>query len=383
MYSENANKVEFSGVRAIFDRAAQYDDVINLCLGEPGFLTAQNVIDVAVKHLKAGETKYTPNLGIPALREAICQKLRAENGIEADPQKNIIVTIGATQALMLTVLLFAGPGDEVIIPDPSWPNYRSEVFMAGAKPVGAKLVEENGFCMTAETIEPLITQNTKLIMLNSPANPTGGVLPANEIAKIAELVRKYRIPVMSDEPYEKMVYDGMEHVSLASYRDISDLVVTINSFSKTFAMTGFRVGYACAAEDVIQNMVKLHEPMTSCVNEAFQYACIEALQHSDDYLQMMFDTYTKNRKLLVDGLNSLPGISCRPPAGTFYAFANIKQTGMTSMQAAHFMLDEARVVCSPGSAFGDAGEGYIRFSFAAGSQSIEQAVERMEKAMKP
>jgi len=380
MYSPAANNVTFSGVRAMFDLAAGRENLVNLCLGEPGFITAPNVIEAAVKYLREGKTKYTPNLGMPQLREALSRKLWKENGIRSDPEKNLLVTVGATQALILTMMLFAGPGDEVIIPDPCWPNYFDETYMVNATPVSAPLTEENGFCMTAEIIEPLITEKTKLIVINSPANPTGAVLSRAQIEGIADLVRKYKIPVLSDEPYEKIIFDGAEHVSLASYEDISDYVVTINSFSKTYAMTGWRVGYICAKEEYIRNMVKMHEPMCSCVNEAFQLACIEALENSGDYLDMMLDVYTENRKILVDGLNTIPGFSCAYPKGSFYAFCNIKGTGLSSKEVAIGLLDRAGVVSSPGDAFGGWGDGYIRFSFAASKESIAEAVERMRKA---
>lgn len=381
--SRNAQRVERSGVRAMFDRAAGIQNTINLCLGEPGAPTPKKVIDEAVKYLLAGKTKYTPNRGILSLRAAISEKLARENGVLAQPDKNILVTVGATQALALSVMLLAGPGDEVILPDPSWPNYRAQVLMSGAKPVFANLCEENGFCMTREIIEPLITPRTRLIMINSPANPTGGVIPRQELEKIADLTNEKKIPVISDEPYEKILFDGREHVSLASFPQCADYVITINSFSKTYAMTGFRVGYAAANEELINGMLKLHEPMVSCVCEAFQYACVEALHSQTEFLEQVLREYSDNRRSLVEGLNSLPGVRCQPPDGTFYAFANISGTNMSSCEMAQFLLDGAGVVCAPGSAFGEAGEGYLRFSFAAQKDRIEQAVHRMQKAIKP
>ena len=366
-----------SGIRAMFDRASHYDHVVNLCLGEPGPTTPDDIIQVAVDGLLARKTKYQPNLGILPLREAIAEKMARENRIHLDPEREILVTIGATEALMLTMLTLVNPGDEVIIPDPAWPNYIGQTMMVNAKPVLARLTEDNGFKMTADIIEPLITPKTRLIMLNSPSNPTGGILERDDLRKIAELVARHGIYVISDEPYEKLIYDGFEHVSLASFPEMDKYVITINSFSKTYAMTGWRIGYACANADIIAAMVKLHENVCSCVNEPFQLAATYALQHGESAVQKMKHDYEINRNYLVKALNRMNGIHCLMPPATFYAFPNITGLGLSSQAAADLILDKCQVVTSPGSAFGPAGEGFIRISFASTLESVEEGVRRM------
>ena len=380
-YSNAARVFPPSGIRKMFEKAVLYDDAINLSVGEPGFITPKHIIQVGVDNLLKGKTKYTSNAGILPLREALAEKLQNDNGIKCDPLKNIIVTAGATQALMLALLTLVDPGEEVIIPTPAWPNYLGEVLMAGAIPVRALVTEDNEFKMTAEIIEPLITDKTKLIMLNSPANPTGAVLNGEEMGKIADMVRRRKVFVISDEPYERLIYDGVKHVSLGSFPGMEDYVVTVNSFSKTYAMTGWRVGYACANADIMANMIKLHENMLSCVNEAFQFAAIRALKEGESDVEYMRECYDKNRKLVVERLNHIKGITCQMPAGAFYAFPNIKQLGGNSFDVANMILEKTHVVTSPGAAFGSDGEGYLRLSYANDYESLEKAMDRIESAL--
>ena len=369
-----------SGVRRMFELAQKYPDAINLTLGEPGFVTPEHIIEASVKALREGKTKYTPNAGIRELREAIAYKLKKENGIVCDPEKNLIVTTGATQALMLAMVTLVDPGDEVIIQGPNWPDYRGQIDMVNAKTVYAKVDESNGFKMTADVIEPLITDKTKLIIINSPSNPTGGVLDYEDLLEIAALIKKHKIFIISDEPYEKLVYDGFEQKSLASIDGLEDYVLTINSFSKTFAMTGFRVGYICANETIIQNLIKLHENMVASVPEPMQMAAIEAIYHGDEDVAKMVAYYDRNRHLIVDGLNHINGFSCLYPKGAFYVFPNITDFGMTSVETAEYILKKTHVVTSPGSAFGPDGEGYIRICYASKYEQIAEALARMEKA---
>jgi aspartate/methionine/tyrosine aminotransferase len=242
----------------MFELAKQYDDSINLTLGEPGFRTPEHIIEAGIRGLREGKTKYTPNAGIKSLREAIAYKLEKENGIKCDPEKNLIVTAGATQALMLAMVTLVDPGDEVILQGPNWPDYRGQIDMVNGKAVYAKVDEHCDFKMTADIIEPLITEKTKLIIINSPSNPTGGVLDYEDLLAIAELVKKHKIFIISDEPYERLVYDGFVQKSLAAIPGIEDYVLAINSFSKTFAMTGFRVGYICSNGRIMENLIKLH-----------------------------------------------------------------------------------------------------------------------------
>jgi aminotransferase len=252
--------------------------------------------------------------------------------------------------------------------------------MVNAKTVYAKVDESNGFKMTADIIEPLITEKTKLIIINSPSNPTGGVLDYDDLCAIAELVKKYKIYVISDEPYERLVYDGFEQKSLASIEGLEDYVLTINSLSKTFAMTGFRVGYICANEKIVENLVKLHENMIASVPEPMQLAAVEAIYRGEEDVRNMVEYYDRNRHLIVEGLNKIRGFSCLLPKGAFYVFPNISEFGMSSCETAEYILEKTHVVTSPGSAFGPNGEGYIRICYASKYEDIKEALERMEAA---
>ncbi|MBQ8311287.1 MAG: pyridoxal phosphate-dependent aminotransferase [Clostridia bacterium] len=369
-----------SGVRRMFELAKNYPDAINLTLGEPGFTTPEHIIEAAINGLRDKKTKYTPNAGIKELRDAIAYKLRKENGIACDPDKNLIVTAGATQGLMLAIATLVDKGDEVIIQGPNWPDYRGQIDMVNAKTVYAKVDEHNDFKMTADVIEPLITDKTKLIIINSPSNPTGGVLDWEDLLKIAELVKKHKIFIISDEPYEKLVYDGFEQRSLAAIPGLEDYVLTINSFSKTFAMTGFRVGYICANEHIVENLIKLHENMVASVPEPMQLAAVEAIHHGDGDVAEMVKYYDRNRRLIVDGLNRINGFSCLCPRGAFYVFPNVTGFGMSSREVAEYILEKTHVVTSPGDAFGPDGEGYIRICYASKYEQIKEALARMERA---
>ena len=380
LLSQAANNAMPSGVRKMFELAKQYPDSINLTLGEPGFRTPEYVLEAAIESLRLGQTKYTPNAGIRPLREAIAHKLLTENGITCDPDKNLIVTGGATQALMLAMVTLVNPGDEVILQGPNWPDYKGQIDMVNGKAVYARVSEENGFKMTADVIEPLITEKTKLIIINSPSNPTGGVLDEEDLKGIAELVKKYKVFVISDEPYEKLVYDGFVQKSLAAIPGIEDYVLTINSFSKTFAMTGFRVGYICANERITEALIKLQENMIASIPEPMQKGAIEAIYKGADDVAEMVKYYDRNRHLIVEGLNSINGFSCHAPKGAFYVFPNITGFGMSSTEAAEYILEKTHVVTAPGSAFGEGGEGYIRICYAATYEKIEEALERMKKA---
>lgn len=377
--STAAQNVSPSGVRRMFELAKKYPDAINLTLGEPGFQTPDYIIDAGIEALKQGKTKYTPNAGIKELRDALAYKLQNENGIKCDPDKNLIVTAGATQALMLAMVTLVNPGDEIIIQGPNWPDYKGQIDMVNAKTVYAKVDEKNGFKMTADIIEPLITEKTKLIIINSPSNPTGGVLDYEDLTEIAELVKKYKIFIISDEPYEKLVYGGFKQKSLASIEGLEDYALTINSFSKTFAMTGFRVGYICANENIISNLIKLHENMIASIPEPMQMAAVEAIRHGEKDVAEMVRYYDKNRHLIVDGLNKIKGFSCHCPKGAFYVFPNVTEFGMTSAMVAEYILEKTHVVTSPGSAFGPDGEGYIRICYASKYEQIEEALRRMRK----
>lgn len=375
-----AQNVLPSGVRRMFELAKNYDDSINLTLGEPGFETPKAFVYASIKSLVDGKTKYTPNAGIKPLRDAIAHKLLKENGIKCDPDKNIIVTAGATQALMLAMIALVNPGDEVILQGPNWPDYKGQIDTVNAKAVYAKVSQENDFKMTADIIEHLITDKTKLLIINSPSNPTGGVLDYDELKEIAELVKKYQLFVISDEPYEKLVYDGFKQKSLASIPGLEDYVITINSLSKTYAMTGFRVGYICANEKITENLIKMQENLIASIPEPMQMAAIEALYNGKKDVEEMVKYYDRNRHLIVNGLNEINGFSCHLPKGAFYVFPKITDFGLSSAETAELILEKTHVVTAPGSAFGPDGEGYIRMCYASKYEQIAEALERMKKA---
>lgn len=377
--SDRALNTPASGIRKMFELANKYEDVINLCIGEPGFTTPQNIINAAKLALDKGYTKYTSNAGIIELREALANKLKKDNKINADAENELIVTTGAGEAIILSLMAVVNMGDEVILSNPYWTNYLGHIAVAGGKPIFVETSEADAFSIKANNIESKITSKTKVIIINSPSNPTGGVIPKEELIKIGQLARKNNIVILSDEPYEKLVYDGLSNFSLASVEEFKDTVITINSFSKTYAMTGWRVGYAHGPENIIKAMVKLQENMSSCVNTFAQHGAIEAISGPQDAVLSMVEEYKARRNILVNGLNSLTGVSCKMPQGAFYAFPNIKELNMTSQNVAETLIKEVQVVTTPGTAFGSGGEGYLRLSFASSERDIIESLERFEK----
>ena len=368
-----------SGIREMFEIANNYSNVINLCIGEPGFITPKNIIEAGKRALDEGHTKYTSNAGVIELREVLAKKLEKENGIKADAENEIIVTTGAGEAIILTLMVLVNEGDEVILPNPSWPNYLGQIINVGGKPVPVLTKEEEGFVLKADAIKKVISEKTKVIIINSPSNPTGSVIPKEELIAIGKLAKENDIVVLSDEPYEKLIYDEMTHFSIGSVDEFRDNIVTVNSFSKSYAMTGWRVGYAHGPKSIIEAMVKLKESLTSCVNAAAQQACIEAIMGPQDTVFKMVKEYNKRRDLLVNGLNELKGVFCTVPKGAFYAFPNVKELGMTSKDVAKTIIEEVQVVTTPGSAFGSAGEGYLRLSFASSEEDIIEALNRLKR----
>jgi aspartate/methionine/tyrosine aminotransferase len=360
----------------MFDLAVNYQNVISLGIGEPGFNTPENIVEAGIHALYQGYTKYTPNAGLLELREAVAEKLTAD-GLPADPRKNIIITTGAGEAIMLALLAVVNPGEEVLVPDPCWPNYYGQIHLAGATVKPVRTWESDGFHLKAEAVEEAISERTKALIINTPSNPTGAVLSKEELEEIAEVALKHDLVIISDEPYASIVYDGRKHFSIGALPGMADHVITVNSFSKTYAMTGWRVGYAHGPADVIAQMVKLQESVSSCVNSAAQRACIEALRGPQDSVKKMVEEYEKRRKRLVAGLNELPGIKCTLPEGAFYAFPNITGLNRSSREVAMMFLEKAQVVVVPGTAFGEGGEGYLRVSFGGSMESIETALERL------
>ncbi len=364
-----------SGIRKMFDLASHYPDAIKLTVGEPNFDTPQYVKEAAKEAIDAGMVHYTPNAGIDELRQAIAKRYAAKywGGYTAN---NVVVTCGANEAIALTLFALVDRGDEVLVADPCYPNYFGQIQAVGASVVKVPTSEENGFAMKAADIEKVITPKTKAIIINSPCNPTGVVMSEEDLREVAKIVEKYDLFVLSDEPYDALVYDGVEAFSLAQIPEVRDKVFVLNSFSKTYAMTGWRVGYVIVPDGYAIHFAHLNEGLVSCIPGFIQHAAAVALQ-SDECVKSMLADYTRRRDILVDGINAIPGFSCPKPRGSFYAFCNIKAFGKTSQEFAEELLTKAGVVVVPGSAFGDCGEGYIRLVFANSDENLKEAVRRI------
>lgn len=355
--------------------------VINLGIGQPDFKTPPHVVEAAIKALQDGHHGYTPAPGIPELREAVAEDIKLRRGVDVSPERVVIVP-GGKVTMFFAILMFGDEGTEILYPNPGFPIYESVIKFTGAKAVPIPLLEEKDFSFDAESVLASITPNTRLLILNSPANPTGGAIPKAEIDKlVAGLQAHPHVAVMSDEIYDRMTYDGREHVSLLNYPEIQDRLILLNGWSKTYAMTGWRMGYGVWPEGLADMATRLAINCHSCVNAATQYAGIAALKGPQDSVAEMVAAFDQRRKVIVDGLNSLPGVTCRTPGGAFYAFPNITGTGLTSQQVQDRLLEEAGVATISGTSFGAHGEGYVRFSYANSIENIEAALEKAHKAL--
>ena len=375
--SKRVEMIPRSGIREIFDLARGVPNLVHFELGEPDFRMPDHVTEASIQALRDGFTKYTPNAGLEELREAISEKLRRENGFDADPKSEIMVTAGAVNALSLSILSTVNEGDEVVLPDPGYVSFVALVLLAGGVPVYAPLHEKNDFRMTIDDLERVVHKKTRMIILNSPSNPTGAVELKEDLKGIADIAIDNDTLVLSDESYERLVYPGNEHYSIAALPGMRDRTISIFSFSKTYAMTGMRIGYMTGGTQLIRQMTKLQEHYVSCVNAVAQKGAVAALNGSQECVADMLAEYTRRRNLLIDGLNATGVITCREPAGTFYAFPNITKTGYDSKTVTQKLLTEAGVVTVPGVAFGKSGEGYIRFSFATNIDNVREAVKRI------
>jgi len=359
--------------------AAEGKDIINLGIGQPDFKTPGHIVEAAIKALKDGHHGYTPANGLLAAREAVARRTLTTTGIEVSPE-NIMIVPGGKVTMFAAILIFGEPGAEILYPDPGFPIYRSMIEFTGAKPIPVPIREKNGFAFSAEETLALITPQTRLLILNSPANPTGGVTPKSEIEKLVKGLEAHpHVAIMSDEIYDVMTYDGEEHCSLLSFPEIRDRLIILNGWSKTWAMTGWRMGWSIWPNQLYDKVRKLAVNCWSCVNAPSQFAGIAAIDGPQDDVVRMCEAFDKRRKVVVDGLNSLPGISCATPKGAFYAFPNVKATGWAAKQLATALLDEAGVALIGGPDFGILGEGYIRLSYANSEENILRAIERMEK----
>lgn len=375
-FSDRAQRYPPSGIRKMFDLAAQYPNAVKLTVGEPNFDTPKYIKEAAKRAIDEGQTHYSPNAGLAELRSAIADKYHAYwDGYTKD---HVIVTVGAMEGLLLSMMALLNEGDEIIVPDPGFPNYSGQVSVVGAVAVPVPAYEKNEYRIQAADIEKAVTPRTKALILNSPSNPTGAVLTKEDVLKIAEVVKKYDLWVLSDEPYDCMVYDGKQPFSIAQVPEVRKNVVVLNSFSKAYAMTGWRVGYLLAPDPrYIKKMAQLQESIASCVSTFSQTAAAEALKSSACIEEMVRD-YASRRDSLVDALNAIPGFSCKKPAGSFYAFVNIQAFGKPSQEFAEELLENAGVVTVPGSAFGSMGEGHLRLVFANSEENLREAVRRIK-----
>ncbi|MFN4273535.1 MAG: pyridoxal phosphate-dependent aminotransferase [Aliihoeflea sp.] len=352
-------------------------DIINLGIGQPDFHTPGHIVEAAIKALRDGHHGYTPATGLLATREAVVRRTLTTTGVEVSPE-SVMIMPGGKPTMFAAILMFGEPGAEIMYPDPGFPIYRSMIEFTGATPVPVPIREENGFAFSADETLALITPKTRLLILNSPANPTGGVTPRCEIEKLVKGLEAHpNVAVMSDEIYDVMTYDGETHASLLGFPEIRDRLIVLNGWSKTWAMTGWRMGWSIWPEKLYENVRKLAVNCWSCVNAPSQFAGIAAIDGPQDEVEKMMAAFDRRRKLVVEGLNALPGVSCIVPKGAFYAFPNIKETGWKAKALAAALLDETGVALIGGPDFGVLGEGYIRLSYANSEENIERALERI------
>lgn len=357
----------------------QGKDIINLGIGQPDFRTPENIVEAAIKALKDGHHGYTPATGILPLREAVSADLKKRFNVDVSPELVMIVP-GGKVTMFMAILMFGEPGAEILYPDPGFPIYRSMIEFTGAKAVPVPIREENGFAFSAEETLALITPKTRLLIINSPANPTGGVTPKAEIDKLVKGLERFPdVAIMSDEIYAQMTYDGEKHQTLLAYPEIRDRLVLLDGWSKTYAMTGWRMGYSVWPKPLYDAARKLAVNSFSCVNASAQYAGLEALTGPQDAVHAMVAEFDRRRKVVIEGLNKLPNVSAATPKGAFYAFPNISKTGWRAKPLASALLEEAGVATIGGPDFGVYGEGFIRLSYANSTENILRALERIEK----
>lgn len=375
--SEKSKKSPRSVIREMFAMQTGMTDIVSFALGEPDFAAPKHIIDAAVDSLHRGETHYTPNAGIPALREAVAKSYQ-ERGLDYKASE-ILIGAGAISVLCLACTAILDIGDEVLLPDPGWANYKGLMMQVGAVPVPVKVHEHNGFMYDIDDLRAAITPKTKLILINSPSNPTGGVASRANLEAIAALAREKDLYVLTDEIYRELLWDDEPYASIAGMPGMKERTLVVDGFSKKYAMTGFRLGYGAGPEEVIATMTKLLENVLSSVNEGMQWAGVAALTGDQEPAAEMKRKYRVRRELVVSGLNAIKNISCLPPKGAFYAFPNISKTGLSSRDFAIRLLQEKRVVVVPGTGFGDGGEGFVRLAYATSEENIREGLKRIKE----
>lgn len=375
--SKKVQTVKPSGIRKFFDLASEIEGVVSLGVGEPDFDTPWHIREAAIYSIEQGKTFYTANQGLFELRKEICNYLKQRFALSYTPNENVVVTVGGSEAIDITMRAIIDPGDEVIVLSPGYVAYEPSVVLAGATPVVVELSEEHHFKLTPESLEAAITDKTKALLINFPSNPTGGVMTYEDYEKIVPIIEKHKLLVISDEIYAELSYD-VKHASPANFPQIKDQVILISGFSKAFAMTGWRLGYVCANEVFIKAMNKIHQYIIMSAPTAAQYGAIEGLRNGLDHVEEMRDSYHTRRNFIVNRFNKL-GLTTHMPQGAFYIFPCIRSTGMSSEAFCEALLEDQKVACVPGTAFGDAGEGFIRVSYAYSIEEIKIALGRIEQ----
>jgi len=380
--AERLKNIKRSGIRRFFAAAQEIPNVINLSVGEPDFTPPRHALEEGWRALLEGKTHYAPTNGIPELREALVEKAYKEYGLRYDPDSEVLVTVGGTEAIFIALLALVNPGDEVLIPNPGFVCYAPGVSLAGGVAVSVPLLEDNGFKPSIENVMSLVTDKSRVMILNSPNNPTGMVLSYDEAAALAKIAVERDLIVISDEVYEKILYDDAKHFCMASFPEMRERTLVVGSFSKTYAMTGLRVGYVYGPKELIAHMWLVHQYLAACVDNFGQFVALAALKGPQDFVENMVKEFDRRRRFVFKRLNEIDGIKCMLPKGAFYVFPNIKSFQMSSEDFAQMLLKEARVATVPGSTFGSYGEGYIRISYAAAYEQLEEAMDRFEKAVK-
>ncbi len=378
LLNQKIQNLKPSGIRKFFDIANEMDHVISLSIGEPDFTTPWHVRQEGIESLRRGRTWYSPNRGFAELRDQISKYFARRFDVEYDPNEEILVSVGGSEAIDLCIRTLVDSGDEVLIPQPSFVCYEPMTLMAGGVPVIIKTKAENEFRLTAEELEAAITKKTKLLILPFPNNPTGAVMRREHLEEIAKVVEKHNILVLSDEIYGELTYGKERHVSFASIKNMRERTIVVNGFSKSYAMTGWRLGYAVGPEPVISQMTKLHQYAIMSAPTTAQYAAIEALKHGDSDIERMREEYDMRRRLIVDGFCRM-GLQCFEPEGAFYVFPSIQSSGLTSEQFCEDLIYAQRVAIVPGTAFGECGEGFARVSYSYSLNHIKEALERIER----
>jgi aspartate/methionine/tyrosine aminotransferase len=378
--AKRSHAVEWSGIRVMFALADEIPGIVNLGIGQPDFDTPGHIREAAKQALDDGYTRYPPAKGFIDLREAIAAKLREKNDLNVNTETEIFVAVGAMQVIFNTVLHLVEPGEEVIVIDPGY-DYYSQIGLFGGVPVRVPAREENGFSVDPEDVLKAVTDRTKLMIINSPSNPTGALFGQEVIEGLARIAIDRDLFVLSDEPYEDIVFDGGRHVSIAALDGMKERTVSAYTLSKSYAMTGWRVGYASAPAFIVDEMEKLQEHLVSGVTAVAQRAALAAITGPQDCLREMLEIYDRRRKIVHEGLNAIEGVSCLLPDSTFYAFPNIKALGMSSWDLAKYLAREHQVALVPGSIFGKNGEGYLRLSFAAGTEALEEGLRRIRNGV--